>query len=70
MTETTMNKISAVKNSFNFGVEVEMAEITRKNAAKLAARFHRGRIQKHTGDSFEKHEWKFGMEEGNLERFS
>ena len=38
MTETTMNKISAVKNSFNFGVEVEMAEITRKNAAKLAAR--------------------------------
>ena len=38
MTEITMNKISAIKNSFNFGVEVEMAGITRKNAAKLSAR--------------------------------
>ncbi len=39
MTEKTARQIEAMKNDYNFGVEVEMNHITRQNAAKLAAEF-------------------------------
>jgi hypothetical protein len=39
MTEKTARQIEAIKNDYNFGVEVEMNHITRQNAAKVAAEF-------------------------------
>ena len=72
MTEETMNKISAIKNNFNFGVEVEMAGITRKNAAKLAAHlFNTGKYKNtHAQNDFmtwsawdgQGREWKFSRD--------
>ena len=39
MTEKTARQIEAIRNDYNFGVEVEMNRITRQNAAKVAAEF-------------------------------
>ena len=39
MTEKTTSQITAMKNDYNFGVEVEMNHISRRNAAKTAAEF-------------------------------
>ena len=37
--KNTARQIEAIKNEYNFGVEVEMNNITREKAAQLAARF-------------------------------
>ena len=46
MTEKTARQIEAMKNDYNFGVEVEMNHITRQNAARVAAEFFgTGRVE-------------------------
>ena len=39
MKNTTAERIQSMKNDYTFGVEVEMNNITRKNASKLASEF-------------------------------
>lgn len=39
MTEKTARQIEAIKNDYNFGIEVEMNHITRQKAAKIAAEY-------------------------------
>ena len=69
MTEKTARQIEAIKNDYNFGVEVEMNHITRQNAAKVAAEFfgtgryentaYRNGYMTRSAFSADGREWKF-----------
>ena len=72
MTEKTARQIEAMKNDYNFGVEVEMNHITRQNAAKLAADFfgtgryentaYRNGYMTHSAYDQQGREWKFSRD--------
>lgn len=72
MTEKTARQIEAMKNDYNFGVEVEMNHITRQNAAKLAAEFfgtgsyentaYRNGYMTHSAYDQQGREWKFSRD--------
>jgi hypothetical protein len=72
MTEKTARQIEAIKNDYNFGVEVEMNHITRQNAAKVAAEFfgtgryentaYRNGYMTWSAFSADGREWKFSRD--------
>ena len=72
MKEKTVHQIEAIKNDYNFGVEVEMNHITRQKAAEIAAEFfgtgryentaYRNRYMTWSAYDQDGREWKFSRD--------